>query len=266
MKKKRSAFSIKRISLYIFIGIISIAAAAFYLSASIRERVESLSTSMGRLLQETTLKFVKFTGFSVENIHISGLKYTSKLDVLKVLNINYGDNIFAVDTDSLLLALKKIGWIEHITIQKKFPHTIDIIIQEYRPYALWQHKGNVAVITETGVIIPKAEPKHFLDLMLVVGEKANLQCKALFSILMDYSGFKDMITSAQFMYGRRWRLYFSSNVHVDLPEDNIGDTIHMIYGLHQKQKILDRDVEIVDIRVPNRIIFKGNRIAKRQKN
>lgn len=266
MKKNRSAISKKRMAIYAVLAVISGAVVAFYSSSYVREKVEVIKGSAGAMLQETTLKLAKFAGFSVENIQMSGLKYTSKLDVLKVLNINYGDNIFAVDTESLLLALKKIGWIEHITIQKKFPNTIDIIIQEYRPYALWQHKGKVVVITETGVIIPKADPKHFTDLMLVVGEKANLQCKALFSILMDYPGFKDMITSAQFMYGRRWRLYFSSNVLVDLPEDNIGDTIHMIYALHQKQKILDRDVEIVDIRVPNKVIFKGNRIARKQKN
>jgi hypothetical protein len=55
-------------------------------------------------------------------------------------------------------------------------------------------------------------------------------------------------------------------VLVDLPEDTIGDTIHTLYAMHQKQKILDRDVEIVDMRVPNKIIFKGTRIAGKQKN
>jgi cell division protein FtsQ len=266
MKKNRTAISKKRITVYAGLVLVSVVIISFYISSSVRENVEAIKDLVDSSLQEITLKLAKASGFSVENIQMSGLKYTSKLDVLKVLNVNYGDNIFAVDTESLLLSLKKIGWIEHITIQKKFPNTIDIIIQEYRPYALWQHKGKVMVITETGVIVPNADPKHFTDLMLVVGEKANLQCKALFSILMDYSGFKDMITSAQFMYGRRWRLYFSSSVLVDLPEENIGDTIHKIYALHQKQKILDRDVEIVDIRISDKLIFKGNRIARKQKN
>lgn len=266
MKKTRSKLSRKRMTIYAIIVLIAIAVGAFFISASLRKSIEDIKNTAQAWLHDTSFKLAKVAGFSVENIQISGLRYTSKVDVLKVLNINYGDNIFGVDTESLLLALKKIGWIEHITIQKKFPNTIDIVIQEYRPYALWQYKGNVVVITETGVVIPKADPKHFSDLMLVVGEKANLKCKGLFSILMDYPGFKDMITSAQFMHGRRWRLYFSTNVLVDLPEDNIGDTIHSIYAVHQKQKILDRDVEIIDTRVQNKIIFKGTGIAKKQKN
>lgn len=266
MKKNKSIFSKKRLILYVLIALVSIAVGAFYISSTVREKVEGIKLSVSTVLEEAILKLAKLSGFSVENISISGLKYTSKLDVLKVLNINYGDNIFVVDMEILLSALKKIGWIEHVTIQKKFPNSIDIIIEEYRPYALWQYKGKVAVITETGVVIPNADPKHFSDLMLVVGEKANAQCKSLFSVLTDYPGFKDMITSAQFMYGRRWRLYFSTNVLVDLPEENIGDTIDKIYALHQKQKILDRDVEIIDIRVPNKLIFKGNRIAGKQKN
>lgn len=239
---------------------------SMYISATSRDYVESSKDNFKIWVQHTANTMAKGAGFSVENIHISGLKYTTKLDILKVLNINYGDNMFAVDTEILLSFLKKIGWIENITIQKKFPNTIDIIIQEYKPYALWQYKSKVVVISETGVVIPNADPRNFTDLMLVVGDRANLQCKKLFSILMDYPGFKDMITSAQYMYGRRWRLYFSTGVLVDLPEDAIGDSIHRVYTLHQKQKILDRDVEIIDIRVVNKLVFKGIKIAKKQKN
>ncbi len=266
MRRKRSRISKKAILAFLCVGIVIIFAGAMFLSPALRSCIDDSQNAIKTWARQTGNALAKTAGFSVENIHISGLKYTSKLDILKVLNINYGDNIFLVDTEALLSLLKKIGWIEHITIHKKFPNTIDIIIQEYKPYALWQYKNNVVVIAETGVVIPNADPRSFADLMLVVGERANSQCKSLFSILMDYPGFKDMITSAQYMNRRRWRLYFSMGVLVDLPESNIGDSIHRVYTLHQKQKILDRDVEIIDMRIQNKLVFKGMKIAKKQKN
>lgn len=265
MKRKRTKHQKKRIIIGILVIVLLLCSLLVWFTPSWRAFVEDSKNMAVTWVYITGDRLVKFCGFSVQNIQVTGLKYTSKIDVLKVLNIDYGDNIFAVDTENLLEELKKIGWIEHVSIQKKIPSTIDISIQEYKPYALWQHKNIVSVITETGVVIPKANPKHFPDLPLVVGEKANLQCKGLFSILLDYTGFKDMVVSAQYMYGRRWRLYFSTNVIVDLPEENIGDTIHKIYMLHQKQKILDRDVEIIDTRVPNKLVFKGSKIIRRTK-
>lgn len=265
MKRKHTKRQKKWIIIGIFLIMLLLSGTLVWFTPSWRSYIENSKNVAVTWMYTVSDRLIRLGGFSVQNIQVRGLKYTSKLDVLKVLNVDYGDNIFSVNTQLLLESLKKIGWIEHVTIQKKFPNTIEISIQEYKPYALWQHKNIVSVITETGVVIPKADPKHFSDLPLVVGEKANLQCKGLFSILMDYTGFKDMVVSAQYMYGRRWRLYFSTNVIVDLPEENIGDTIHKIYTLHQKQKILDRDVEIIDTRVPNKLVFKGSKSIKRTK-
>lgn len=265
MKKKQIQRRKKRILIGAFLSLILIGIGGVSFVPSFQNYFESSKSRAINWMHNLSNGTARVVGFSVQNIQVSGLRYTSKLDVLRVLSLDYGDNMFGVNTQVLLESLKKIGWIEHVTIQKKFPNTIDISIQEYKPYALWQYKNQVHVVAETGVVIPNADPKHFTDLPLVVGEKANFQCKGLFSILMDYPAFKDLVISAQYMYGRRWRLYFSTNVIVDLPEENIGDTIHKMYTLHQKQKILDRDVEIIDTRVPNKLVFKGSKSIKKTK-
>lgn len=265
MKKRHIKFFGRSVIGMLIITLTLLVFISIYISTSLRQRLDNTRHDVNAWIQTWGLRIIQASGFTLSNIQVSGLKYTSKLDLLSVLNINYGDNMFNLDTQTLLKSLKKIGWIEHVTIHKRLPNAVEIIVQEYRPYALWQHKNHVSVIAETGVVIPKVDPKKFSDLPLVVGEKANFQCKALFSILMDYPGFKDMIVSAQYIQGRRWRLFFSSNVIVDLPEENIGDTIHSLYELHLKQKILERAVEIIDMRVPNKLIFKGSKTIRKTK-
>lgn len=251
--------------IYVMLAITAIISAVVYVVPNLRAYVTGTYDAVKRYVHILPIQVSKVLGFTVENIQLEGLRYTSKLDVLNVLNVNYGDNIFQVDAETLVESLKQIGWIEHVTVHKRLPNTIDISIKEYNPYALWQHENKVSVIAETGVIIPKALPKHFSDLPLIVGDKANLHYKKLFSILSDYPTLKEMVISAQYMYGRRWRLFFSTNVIVDLPETDIANGLHKLYGLHQKQKILDRDVEIIDIRVENKLIFKGSRLRKTTK-
>ncbi|MCP5322444.1 MAG: FtsQ-type POTRA domain-containing protein [Candidatus Paracaedibacteraceae bacterium] len=266
MKKKHFKVKIKRIIGILFLVLVLGSASITAFSGSFREIIINSNTKIIDWLNLKINKTVKILGFTVQHIQVEGIKFTSKLEVLNGLNINYGDNIFNVNAQEIVESLKKIGWIEHIIVQKKLPNIIDITIQEYQPYALWQYKNQVNVIAETGVIIPNVNPKNFLDLPLVVGEIANLQCKNLFSILLDYPGLKDMIVSAQYMYSRRWRLYFSTNVVVDLPEYNIGDAIHQVCEMHQQQKILDLDVEFIDMRVPNKLVFKGAKNIKKTKN
>lgn len=266
MKKKHFKLKIKQIVWGFFLIFVLVVVGIVAFSSSFRENIVSVNNRIIDWLSLRINKTTQVLGLTVQHIQVSGLKYTSKLEILNGLNINYGDNILNVNTIAIVESLKKIGWIEHIIVQKKLPNIIDITIQEYQPYALWQYKNQVNVVAENGVVIPNVSPKNFLDLPLVVGEKANLQCKNLFSVLLDYPGLKDMIVSAQYMYGRRWRLYFSTNVVVDLPENNIGDTIHQVYELHHQQKILDLDVEFIDMRVPNKLVFKGVKNIKKTKN
>lgn len=265
MKKKHFKVKIKRIIYVLFVIFVLGGASILTINDSFRETIVDSNGRVVVWLSSKINKTAQILGFTVQKIQVGGLKYTSKLEVLSKLNISYGDNIFSVNIVELIDSLKKIGWIEHVVVQKKLPNIIDVTIQEYQPYALWQYKNQINVIAENGVIIPNVSPQNFLDLPLVVGEKANVQCKNLFSILLDYPGLKDMIVSAQYIYSRRWRLYFSTNVVVDLPENNIGDTIHQVYEMHHQQKILDLDVEFIDMRVPNKLVFKGVKSIKKQK-
>lgn len=204
-------------------------------------------------------------GFQVKHVEISGLKYTTTAEVLRHLNIHNSENILFLDTSVCVADLMNLGWVEHVKVQKKLPDTVVIHLTEYEPYAIWQFKQKLSIITETGVVIPRARPEDFRYLPLIIGEKANVFAKNLLSVLNEYGSFKDMIVSAHYVHNRRWRLYFSSNVVVELPEGNLVKTLDMLHYLNQTQKILDRDVEIIDMRVPNKLIFKSFRANKKQK-
>ena len=54
---------------------------------------------------------------------------------------------------------------------------------------------------------------------------------------------------------RRWDLHLQSKIVVRLPEDEVGAALHRLSVLITQEKILDRDIAAVDLRVPDRLII-----------
>ncbi len=232
----------------------------------LRQSVTSFTLKLVNTAHETTKNSLISLGFVVQNIHIEGLENTVKPEVLTHIDIKPGDCIFYVDTQRLATNILTISWIKKVSIHTHLPNTLNIELKEFQPYALWQYHGKVTVITENGAVIPSANPKSFGALPLVIGKDANSHCKQLLNIFTDYPNLRDLLASIQYMYERRWRLHFISGTIVDLPEDDIGDTLHKLHVLHQQQKILDRDVKIIDMRIKDRLIIKGSSVVGRQKS
>lgn len=263
-RRRQSKFKrITRLHITIFMVLVVLVSGVFLIQFrnDLTARVLNFKESAVAWVMDTTTQL----GFIVEAVEVSGLKYTPTSEVLKHLHIQKNDNILFLDIKSSVYQLMELGWVENVKIQKKLPNTIVVEIKEYEPYAVWQFDKKLQVITENGVVIPGALPKDFSYLTLIIGEKANLFAKNLLSVLRYYEGFQDMVVSAHYVHNRRWRLYFSSNVMVELPEGNLLMAIDTLYHLHESQKILERDVEIIDMRVPNKLIFKSFKAVKKQK-
>lgn len=265
IKIKRSKNLKTAIKKYIA-AILLIFSIIFLTIAPLRKRVTNLYENSCLHISESLQYVATALNLNLKNVRIEGLDYISQQAILETLNLGNQTNLFSLNTQDIAISLQKIGWIQHAHIYKQLPNTLSIKITEHKPYALWQHFGKVFVITEKGVVIPSATPKNFGALTLVIGENANLHCKQLLDIFDDYPTLKDKLSALQYMYKRRWRLHLNSGIIVDLPEDDVGNAIHKLYTLHQQQKILDRDVKIIDIRIPNRLIIKGSSVVGQQKS
>ncbi|MBL4726382.1 MAG: cell division protein FtsQ/DivIB [Rhizobiaceae bacterium] len=157
-------------------------------------------------------------------------------------------------------AITKISWVKESKVSKIYPDTLAIDIVEHVPFAIWQIKGQVKLISSDGTVLGdladiSAHPE-FTRLPYIVGQGANVAAQEFFKIIGDYPSLSALSTAYVRVADRRWDLTMTGGIKVMLPENGTADALDALYQLQGEQDILARDLEVVDMRLPDRFTIR----------
>jgi cell division protein FtsQ len=122
--------------------------------------------------------------------------------------------------------------------------------------ALWQHGGKIELIDRTGAVIPVTRLDRFAKLPMVVGEDAARHAAALLAILSSEPDLAARVTAAVDVGGRRWNLRIDNSIDVLLPSDDPAAAWADLARLQRNDAILQRDVQAIDMRLPDRLVVR----------
>ena len=103
-------------------------------------------------------------------------------------------------------------------MSRRLPDMLVIDIVERAPSALWQNKGQLALIDQEGVVLDRVPIDKMPDLPLVIGPGANSHAVDLGKLMAGVPTLKPQLASATWVGDRRWDLNFQSGESVALPE------------------------------------------------
>jgi cell division protein FtsQ len=195
-------------------------------------------------------------GLQLKDILVEGRNETSKDDLLKAIGLQTGDPILAFDPKRAKTEIEALPWVSQVSIERRLPDSLYVTITEKKPIALWQYQEQLSLIDSNGANIPNADRQKYKNLPLIVGEDAPQFAPALFDILESESHLKPMIASAVIVGKRRWDIHLKNGMIVKLPEKNAPAAWTQLALLDQEHKLLDRDIAIIDFRLPDRLIIK----------
>jgi cell division protein FtsQ len=190
-------------------------------------------------------------GFGIEDVKISGEKETSDIAILEKLDLA-GSLIF-FDVADAQKTLGELPWVEHVTVRKFYPSTLAIEIAERKPFALWQHEGEVLVMDRNGVGIVPLDEGRFAKLPFMVGGGANETAKPFLADLLTQPDIASQMHDAVLVSNRRWDLHLDNGVTVKLPEKGVKQALAQLVKLNTESRLLDRDVVVIDLRLPDRV-------------
>ena len=98
---------------------------------------------------------------------------------------------------------------------------------------------------------------------LVVGEGAPEKAFELMTVLDRRPGLGRRIVAAIRVGGRRWRLRFANGITVELPQRDEAAAWTRLAELDRDYGLLDRDVLVIDMRLPDRVVARLARGARR---
>ncbi len=211
----------------------------------------ALRSASSRLLDATAV-----LGFRVADIQVVGGETTDRATILDALGARIGTPILAVDPIRAKQKLESLAWVRSAVIERRLPDTLYVRLVEREPLALWQHGGRIDLIDRTGTVIPVGRLDRFAKLPMVVGKDAASHASGLLKMLASEPDLAAHVTAAVRVGGRRWNLRLDKAIDVLLPAEDPAAAWADLARLERSSAILQRDVQAIDMRLPDRLVVR----------
>ena len=197
-------------------------------------------------------------GFQSANVAIEGANRLSRADVLRVAGITESSTLFLIDADSTRARLLRNSWIAEATVAKLYPDRLEIAIVEKKPFAVWQSSGNFFVIARDGTVIDQLARERVRDagMPIVVGEGADHRAQDFLDVLDRFPAVRGETVAAVLIAERRWNLRLKNGTDIRLPEEDADVALMRLVALDHDKRILSRDVSMIDMRLPDRVVVR----------
>lgn len=192
-------------------------------------------------------------GFGVQRITVSGKVHTTDAVITAALGAGPDTMMLGFDTDAAKARLEAVPWIRHAQVMRLLPSTLQVMVEERSPYAIWQSKGQTYVVDDEGVVLAPALRDAYPNLPFVVGEGAGKHAAELFGELASHGELQRNLLAAIRVGDRRWTLKLISGLEIMLPDDNIAEALASLERLDRERGVLKRDIAAVDLRLLDRV-------------
>ena len=192
-------------------------------------------------------------GFGVKRITVEGQQRVTDVELTHALGAGPGTLMLAFDTDAAKERLEQVPWVKHAQVMRLLPSSLQVVIEERVPFAVWQSRGQTYVIDAEGAVIAPAVREAYADLPLVVGEGAGKNAADLFATLKPFDSLTKQMVAAMRVGDRRWTLKLTSGIDIMLPDDGVTDALNTLIGLDRSRNLLTRSIAAVDLRLADRV-------------
>lgn len=200
-------------------------------------------------------------GFGVERVSVEGQENATDAAITTALTAGPETLMLTFDTDAAKARLEAVPWVRHAQVMRLLPSTLQVVIEERTPYAVWQNKGKTFVVDAEGVVLAPALPQAFPKLPLVVGEGAAKHAAALYGILEPYDSLKRRMLAALRVGDRRWTLKLRTGTEIMLPDGNIDMALQSLTKLERERGVFERDLAAIDLRLLDRVTLRMHETA-----
>ncbi|MET0597596.1 MAG: cell division protein FtsQ/DivIB [Mesorhizobium sp.] len=193
-------------------------------------------------------------GFAVDEVRVAGHRETSEIDILDRLGLDGWTALIGFDAEAARARIAELPWVSSVEVRKIYPDEIDVTIGERKPFAIWQHGRELAVIEESGNVIAPFSSERHATLPLVIGLGAPEGAAGFIATVRRYPELSSRVKGYVRVGERRWNLRLENGITVKLPEHDPVGAIEEVLALDKENGLLSRDISAVDLRLNDRLV------------
>ncbi len=200
-------------------------------------------------------------GLKATDILITGQVETTEQQIFDALAVGPSGSLFGFDAAKARGRLMEFPWVKDVAIRKLYPGKLTVAVAEKRAAAVWQYQDRLIVVDRAGDEIDKFGIADLLNdrfshLPHLIGEGAPENASEILPRVGRYPQLAGSVSSYVRVANRRWDLNLSNGIRVQLPEYDLEDQLEYLSELASEQRLLEREVFRVDLRIADRVVLR----------
>ncbi|MBC7830896.1 MAG: FtsQ-type POTRA domain-containing protein [Hyphomicrobium sp.] len=200
---------------------------------------------------------LSWMGIRVEQVALSGQRFTSDADVFEAIDIPSTGSLVTFDAAQARERIEKLPWVSTAAISRIFPGALDVRITERQPSALWIDNGREYLVDDSGRVLSALKKGTNVKLPRLSGAGAPAEAQALLDLIVRFPRIAERFEMAERVGERRWTLHLKSGVVVHLGADREAVALAALSSPDELGKLVDTPNTIVDLRTRGRITVRA---------
>lgn len=196
-------------------------------------------------------------GLTVREVLLEGRRYAPRSQIAAAIGVKRGDPLLGVEIGEIRERLETLSWVRSARVERDWPGTIRVLLDERSPVALWQRDGKLHVVDAEGVTLTDDNIGRFRHLLVIVGKDAPVHATDLLDTLETEPSLRARVLAAVRVGQRRWDIRFKSGVDVRLPERNPTAAWAKLAQMERRHGLINDKVDVIDMRLPDRLIVRA---------
>lgn len=202
-----------------------------------------------------------WAGFGVDQVSVSGHRFTPDGDILDALGLAAARSWRAFDSRAARDRIEQLPWVASATLTRRYPGQLDVRVTERTAFAVWEHGGRETLIDQTGRVLSDLRPGSAATaqagLWRIRGEGANGEAAGIAATVARHPWIARRLALAERIAGRRWTLHLDNGTRLHLPPDREALVLDGLTSSPRLKRLVEAPGRVIDLRSPGRIAVRG---------
>lgn len=204
--------------------------------------------------------------FMVKLLSVEGASADTAADVRESFGYALPLSSFDMDLEAVRTAVEDIPAVASAAVRVRQGGVLEVQVHERQPAALMRVPKGLKVIDAAGVALDAvAHRAARADLPVLTGEGADDAVAEALALTAAAGPLAPRLRGLVRMGERRWDVVLDRGQRIMLPEDYPVRALERVIVLSETQDMLERDIAVVDMRLPGRPTLRLNEPASQQR-
>lgn len=196
--------------------------------------------------------------FAVRGVAVTGGSALLHAQVRRTLGVRAGMSSLKLDVERLRLRVEALGAVERATVRFDPQGTLRIAVVERIAVVLFRRAdGRLVLLDRGGIEIGPAGPRaDHPYLAVIMGAGATAHVGQVIELLDAAPDIVPRLRALVRVGERRWDLVLDRDMLIQLPGAGFVQAMSRIMALHYGEALLDRDLAVIDLRLPGRPVLR----------